>query len=453
MELRRTTSRPAWGEPRAEYRRGGIASLLVLLLFGGFFGVMFWLTATSTPRDIVLAGFMGVMFLAILGVSAWVLVGVPTRLRLYDEGMRVEGVLWREEIAWDALDVVKSRGMAYQGMPILQLALRTRAGRWLAFGDMPGGPASSGAAAVPRIGIDQLIEIITEASAPARLQACLERYDRGLPLDFGKLKLSRAGLHAGGQVLRWAMLADIQADSERMLVKAVGHARPWQTFVFAHMPNADLLPAVIAHIHGAGFSAFREGQDRQQLEAAGRAHLWRQRLLYWLLLPVLAIAFQLSLNYGRYYFGPQGYRDRGQAAFERGDYPTALREFSQVLALGGAASDAYVDRGRAYAELGLYAEALEDFQTALAMKPNDFRAIGQRGRVRHLQGRDSEAIQDYNRALFFAPNYAFAYCGRGESLQQLGQLAAAKADYIACRGHASTAYRRAEAERLLAGLK
>jgi len=66
--------------------------------------------------------------------------------------------------------------------------------------------------------------------------------------------------------------------------------------------------------------------------------------------------------------GADGILQRGQAAFDRGDYPEALRRGREAIAAGGPLGG-HLLAGDAYYRLERFPDALREYQAALAMDP------------------------------------------------------------------------------------
>ncbi|MFV9506756.1 MAG: DUF6585 family protein [Oscillochloridaceae bacterium umkhey_bin13] len=163
----------------------------------------------------------------------------------------------REPFHWEHITHTHATLIRNQGFPMLRLELHTEDGHKLSFGEMPKELKQKPGAVVLRIAIDQLIDVVLDVTAPARYQSAIRRYDLGQTVDFKKLQISQAGITARGQTLNWPLVADIQANDSHMLVKAIGQERPWGVFMLHELPNTDVLPAVIVHAWGTGFSAFQ----------------------------------------------------------------------------------------------------------------------------------------------------------------------------------------------------
>jgi tetratricopeptide (TPR) repeat protein len=68
--------------------------------------------------------------------------------------------------------------------------------------------------------------------------------------------------------------------------------------------------------------------------------------------------------------GAEGILTRGQAAFDRGDYPEAVRRGREAIA-AGAALGGHLLVGDAYYRLERFPDALREYQAALALDPGN----------------------------------------------------------------------------------
>jgi len=133
--------------------------------------------------------------------------------------------------------------------------------------------------------------------------------------------------------------------------------------------------------------------------------------------------------------------DRGILFASRGDYKTAIADFSESLKLDPKLAAAYMLRGRAwfasaskvigvdanFSEVDTYStdrrttaeqayafdEAISDFTAALRLDPNNAVIYRERGIVYSDKGDTSQAIADFDQAIRFDPNNAPAYNSRG----------------------------------------
>lgn len=133
----------------------------------------------------------------------------------------------------------------------------------------------------------------------------------------------------------------------------------------------------------------------------------------------------------------EAYFNRATTRYDLRDYPGAIADYSQVVAMEANHAVALNNRGVVYEELGRSADAEADFTQAIATGTDLFAAYCNRGWLRLEQNRFPTAIQDFTRAVRRDPDSPIAYLYRGSALQQLGDLNGAIADYsraIVC-GH------------------
>jgi tetratricopeptide (TPR) repeat protein len=146
------------------------------------------------------------------------------------------------------------------------------------------------------------------------------------------------------------------------------------------------------------------------------------------------------------------YLNRGLIFAVRGDFDTALEDFSQAITLDPALALAYLQRGKvlfaqqsditeigADFELGWTvtsrdkteadAQAVSDFTQAIKSDPNLGAAYFYRGSVHTAIKEYDKAIADCTLAIKLNPNYASAYNSRGLAYVQLGEYDRAIADY------------------------
>jgi tetratricopeptide (TPR) repeat protein len=95
-------------------------------------------------------------------------------------------------------------------------------------------------------------------------------------------------------------------------------------------------------------------------------------------------------------------------------YPEPFR--TMFFALG------YKARGRAYADKGEYDLAIGDYDQDITLEPNDWGAFEGRGKAYLAEKKYDRAIQDFNEAIRQKPAEAFgAFIGRGDAYFAMGQ--------------------------------
>ena len=90
-----------------------------------------------------------------------------------------------------------------------------------------------------------------------------------------------------------------------------------------------------------------------------------------------------------------GYRKRGNARCDLGDYLQAIEDFTKAIQINPYDADAYFYRGNAFYELGDKPEAIEDYTQAIKINDNDADAYINRGNVRDELGDTQGAIADF----------------------------------------------------------
>jgi tetratricopeptide (TPR) repeat protein len=135
---------------------------------------------------------------------------------------------------------------------------------------------------------------------------------------------------------------------------------------------------------------------------------------------------------GRYANRPdnaEGYTNRGDDYFEKGDYNRAIADYSQAIKLDSKYAYAYYSRGYAYFEKGDRNHAIEDYNQAIKLDPKDAGAYLGRGDVYFEKGGYDRAIADYTEALKINPWDREAYKRRGDAYVKKGDNVKAKADF------------------------
>jgi tetratricopeptide (TPR) repeat protein len=109
----------------------------------------------------------------------------------------------------------------------------------------------------------------------------------------------------------------------------------------------------------------------------------------------------------------KSYFDSGETFLSRGDYVTAIEEYTQAIRLDPNYAVAYHKRGWAYDDKGDYDRAIADCTQAIRLDPNYADAYNVRGVAYRNKGDYDRAIADYTQAIRLDPNYAKAYNNRG----------------------------------------
>jgi Family of unknown function (DUF6585) len=312
--------------PLAEYRQpwsdGLIVSILLIIVGGG----IVWFALRQSPPD--LYGIVGGTALALLflGLGIYTLLYKRARrLQIFEDALVDLYLTKSYRYPWDTIAQISSQLVETHGVTTLQISIWFEDGKKLRLGGWPNRAQLDARAAGPtaQLSLFQLLLAIQEASYPHRLAAASARFDAGKHIAFGKFQLSHEGVHVKGTTLPWWQVADIDERDGILAVVASGQRQLWRTISLVNAPNVDILPELIARTQSSRFSAYQEVSPPHIAEAL-RVHVWRQRLLRWVLPLLLIIGIQIGGSYGQYLLGPRVHVDRGEAYFKAQDYAAAL---------------------------------------------------------------------------------------------------------------------------------
>lgn len=128
----------------------------------------------------------------------------------------------------------------------------------------------------------------------------------------------------------------------------------------------------------------------------------------------------------------------GNEAYARGDYTTALDQFSQAVELNDSLLVAHHNRGCVLAATQKWDRALVDFNHAVDLDPTAGESLLERARLYHAIGNFHRAREDYT-AAFQLGETVEALIGRGRVYLDSGQADRAVEDFeAACAVHATT---------------
>jgi tetratricopeptide (TPR) repeat protein len=123
---------------------------------------------------------------------------------------------------------------------------------------------------------------------------------------------------------------------------------------------------------------------------------------------------------------------QGNAAYDKGDYKTALTRYDEAIRLDPNRAGFYVGRGKAQDRLKHFDRAIADFTVALRLDPRNAEALWRRAVSNHRTGEDSTCIAllaDSTEAIRLDPSCAGAYQARGTARATTQQFDLALADY------------------------
>lgn len=134
-----------------------------------------------------------------------------------------------------------------------------------------------------------------------------------------------------------------------------------------------------------------------------------------------------------YLYYPKAYSNRGVLHFDKGDYESALRDFSRAIAIDARFYQAWVNRGNLFARINRFPEALRDLDIGVRLDPCRKEARFARANVLGCLQRYAEAVDEYTAALSIDPGYLAALGGRAAAYAYLGRYDEAWRDVNAAR--------------------
>jgi uncharacterized caspase-like protein len=106
--------------------------------------------------------------------------------------------------------------------------------------------------------------------------------------------------------------------------------------------------------------------------------------------------------------------DRGVQFYNRGDYETAIADFTEAIRIDQNYEEAYNDRGLAYDKKGDYDRAIADYTQAIRIDPNYAIAYNNRGLAYGNKKDHDRAIAEYSQAIRIDPSFAIFYNNRAK---------------------------------------
>ena len=125
------------------------------------------------------------------------------------------------------------------------------------------------------------------------------------------------------------------------------------------------------------------------------------------------------------------YDNLGDLSAAKGDFDSAVINYTEAIAAKSDYAEAYFDRAAAYEHEQDFDKAIADYRKAIEIKPDYAEAYFALADIyrRDEVGDNDEAIAYYSSAIKLNPDYADAYLNRGYTYESLGKLDQALADY------------------------
>lgn len=120
---------------------------------------------------------------------------------------------------------------------------------------------------------------------------------------------------------------------------------------------------------------------------------------------------------------------KGYDAYEKGNYPEAIKYYTSFIEEYPNNSEAYNNRGNAKDDLEDHRGAIQDYSKAIEIDPDDPIYYYNRGIAKYNLEDYREAIKDCDKAIEIDSNYAAAYNNRGDAKYNLEDYRGAIPDY------------------------
>jgi len=118
---------------------------------------------------------------------------------------------------------------------------------------------------------------------------------------------------------------------------------------------------------------------------------------------------------------PNAYNNRGIVSARRGQYETAISNFTRASRRNPAFAEAYFNRGHVYVAIGQLAGGVSDFSKVVEIKRGFVAAYVDRGIIYTAMSQYDQAVSDFSRAIEIDPARADVYfrrslvcCAKGE---------------------------------------
>lgn len=102
------------------------------------------------------------------------------------------------------------------------------------------------------------------------------------------------------------------------------------------------------------------------------------------------------------------FHERANSAFVKGEFDSALADYTKVIEMKAADASVYINRGIIHANRNSLDRSVADFDRAIEIDPKDPRGFLHRGRTYEKVGNVQKALSDYEKALALDANNATA---------------------------------------------
>jgi tetratricopeptide (TPR) repeat protein len=123
------------------------------------------------------------------------------------------------------------------------------------------------------------------------------------------------------------------------------------------------------------------------------------------------------------------YNDRGSAQSHELQHDAAINDLSEAIRLDPAFAPAYANRGIVWCHLGQFDNAIRDLSEAVRLDPKDPEAYHNRGGAWAAKGDYDRAMQDFSEAIRLNSTDALAYFNRAGARKETGDYDGALKDY------------------------
>lgn len=326
------------------------------------------------------------------------------------------------------------------GVATTECRIRYRNGRKLTFATTDASSSRERGMndALPALTEYELIGAILELASPHALEHAITQYQAGKRLDFKRFQISSQGIHAGRATLAWMQVEDIYSDGTQLVIKAIGQQRSWREFQIADIPNREILPNLLSTTQNRSFSAFTTANTQMGSEAEVRAmraayrHSTWKKWLTGIAVMIMIIVARIGIGVYSYMTSAEYHVEQSDSLFNAGDYPGALEEMNQAIAIEPQNADNYASRCFIYRELAQLDQAFTDCRQALTLEPDNPYALVNLARVYHRQQNYQQALNIYEKALFTYPRYDYIYCSRAYTYKRMGMHKEAITDFSTC---------------------